>query len=72
MWVKQPNFFGTQKQSNIGQFTYDKKMKTYNLGKLTYMYFFLGGGDICEAMATDQPDTTSTVRTSTSYRSTAL
>jgi hypothetical protein len=25
-----------------------------------------------EAMATDQPDTTSTVRTSTSYRSTAL
>jgi hypothetical protein len=36
-------FFGTQKQSNIGQFTYDlKKMKTYNLGKLPFMYF-LGG-----------------------------
>jgi len=28
--------------------------------------------DLKEAMATDQPDTTSTVRTSTSYRSTAL
>jgi hypothetical protein len=27
---------------------------------------------VFEAMATDQPDTTSTVRTSTSYRSTAL
>jgi hypothetical protein len=38
-------FFGTQKQSNIGQFTYDlKKMKTYNLGKLTLCIFFLGGG----------------------------
>ncbi len=39
-------FFGTRKQSNIGQFTNDfiKKMKTYNLGKLTYMYFW---GDIC-------------------------
>ena len=37
-------FFGTQKQSNIGQFTNDfiKKMKTCNLGKLTSMYF-LGG-----------------------------
>jgi hypothetical protein len=36
-------FFGTLKQSNIGQFTYEKKkMKTYNLGKLTFMYF-LGG-----------------------------
>ena len=36
-------FFGTQKQSNIGQFTDDKKkIKTYNLGKLTFMYF-LGG-----------------------------
>ncbi len=34
-------FFGTQKQSNIGQFTYDlKKIKTYNLGKWTFMYFF--------------------------------
>ena len=37
-------FFGTQKQSNIGQFTYDlkKRRKTYYLGKLTFMYF-LGG-----------------------------
>jgi hypothetical protein len=36
-------FFGSQKQSNIGQFTYDlKKMKTYNLGKLTFMYFLRG------------------------------
>ena len=31
-------FFGTQKQSNIGQFTYDlKKNETYNVGKFTYM-----------------------------------
>ncbi len=39
-------FFGTQKQSNIGQFTYDlKKMKTYNLGKINIHVFFRG--DIC-------------------------
>jgi hypothetical protein len=37
-------FFGTQKQSNIGQFTNDfiLKMKTYNFAKLTYLYFFGG------------------------------
>jgi hypothetical protein len=41
-------FFGTQKQSNIGQFAYDlKKMKTYNLGKLAFMYFFWGGYLLC-------------------------
>jgi hypothetical protein len=36
-------FFRTQKQSNIGQFTFDlKKMKTYNLGYLTFIYFLVG------------------------------
>jgi hypothetical protein len=43
--VEVTHFYGTcaTKQSNIGQFTYHKKkMKTNNLGKFTYMYFFKG------------------------------
>ena len=43
-------FFGTQKQSNIGQFTYDflKKMKTYNLGKLTFVEDSKTSRNMCE------------------------
>ncbi len=47
MWVKQPNFLELKNNqtSDSLQMVF-KKMKTYNLGKLTYVFFFLGGGDI--------------------------
>ncbi len=46
MWVKQPNFLELKNsQTSDSLHMIYKKMKTYNLGNLTFMRFL--GGDIC-------------------------
>ena len=43
LWVKQPNFLELKNsQTSDSLHMIQKKIKTYNLGKLTYMYL-LGG-----------------------------
>jgi hypothetical protein len=46
MWVKQPNFLELKNsQTSDSLHMIFLKLKSYNLGKLTYTYFSGGGGE---------------------------